>query len=155
MTVLGATVILSSLILLGGCGPGKYKAKANEQLYGAWINESYGIVTATTYFPQKKIIDSSGYTGYRNITDHLAVGKGPQEIAKKWTDSEGNIWYNTFGEGSNGDKVIKWQELDKLSKSGDVMEYVSVWLSDFDSNKYPTKIDPSDPTYHIYNRAQE
>ena len=75
VTVLGATVILSSLILLGGCGPGKYKAKANEQLYGASINESYGIVvvTATTYFPQKKIIDSSGYTGYRNITDHLAV----------------------------------------------------------------------------------
>ena len=77
-------------------------------------------------------------TGYRNITDHLAVGKGPQEIAKKWTDSEGNIWYNTFGEGSNRNKVIKWQELDKLSKSGDVMEYVSVWLS----NSIPTNIQP-------------
>jgi hypothetical protein len=152
---LGAPMILFSLILLGGCGPGKYKAKPNEELYGTWINESYGIVNAATYFPQKMIVDSSGYTGYRNISDHGAQGKGPEQIASKWTDSEGNIWYRTFGTGSNGDKVIKWQELNKLSKSGTIREYVSVVVSDFDSGKYPTKIDSNDPSYHICNRAQE
>lgn len=58
--LLGAMVILLSLILLEGCGQGKYRPKLNEELYGTWTNESYGIVTAATFMPQKEIIDASG-----------------------------------------------------------------------------------------------
>ena len=40
-TFLMIVLSLLALLLLGGCGPAKYAPKANEELYGTWINKSY------------------------------------------------------------------------------------------------------------------
>lgn len=148
--MLPAALVLLPLILLSSCG---YRPKANEELYGTWTNESYGVMTSAIFMPQKEVIDASGHVAYTNISDHDPAGKGTERIASKWIDSEGNIWYKTFGTISNGDKVLTIQTLHKLSKSATVQEYVSVWLSKPDPNNYPTKIDPKDANYRIYNRA--
>lgn len=153
MMLPSASLILLSLILLAGCGPGKYRPKPNEELYGTWTNESYGIMNSSTYLPQKEIIDPSGYTAYQAVFDHNPSQKGTEEIASKWTDSEGNIWYKTFGTASTGDKVLTFQALQKLNKFGTVRECVIIWLSAFNPNSYPAKIDPKDSAYQIYNRA--
>ena len=87
-------------------------------------------------------------------------------IDSKWTDSEGNVWYKTFGENSSGIySGDHWQELDKISKSG-VWERelttlepecaATCWRQKqsnaayplvYDPTYYPTKVDPKDTTY--------
>ena len=84
------------LALLEGCGPGKYTPKPIEELYGTWTNNSYsGRIDGTTYLPQKVVIASSGYTVYRFIDDAGRWEVGSEQIDRRWTDSEGNIWYRT------------------------------------------------------------
>jgi hypothetical protein len=155
ITLVWPAVILLIMLLLGGCGPGKYKPKPDEELYGTWTNEKYGIMTTSNYSPQKEIIDASGYTAYQTISDHNPSQKGPLTIAARWKDSEGNIWYKTFGTASTGDSVLRLQALHKLSKSGTVRECMNFWFLESNPNSYPATIDPARPEYRIYYRGDK
>jgi hypothetical protein len=138
--VFGVLFILSVLILLSSCG---YSPKANEELYGTRTNESYGTMTNNVYSPQKEVINPDGYEGYRLISDPDPSQKGREHIASKWKDSEGNIWYKTFGTAANGDTTWAFRSLIKVSKSATVRESVGVWVAAPKSaSDYPTKIDP-------------
>jgi hypothetical protein len=154
--VLGVLACLLASMLLGGCGPGKYVEKANEELYGTWTNESYnGVISEGAYTPQKSVTAPGKYSDYRLLTDHGPGFVGQEEATSKWKDPEGNIWYKINMSGSTGDNTFKWQSLQKLSKAATVREYVFVEVGAFSPANYPTMVDPSDPYYRIYYRAKE
>ena len=153
-------MLLSSLLLvyllpLAGYAQDKYVPKANEELYGTWTNEeSLGNV----YFPQKVVNFPNKYESYSKMSDADPVEVSTLGIGSKWTDTEGNIWYKTFGTVTAGaGEGCHWQELDKLSKSGTVWErvYTVIYGVDFDPKYYPTKIDPARQYYGIFYRVKE
>lgn len=161
MMILAVLLSFLTLILLGSCGAGKYVPKANEEIYGTWINEKYGTIDSTTptYSPQKEIIDASGYTAYLLISGN-PTEKGPETIVSKWTDSEGNIWYKTFGTASVSNPrveggVLRLQSLQKLSKSATVRECMFFWHSKSVPDNYPTRIDITSDQYRVFYRAKE
>lgn len=153
---LGVLACLLISVLLGGCGPGKYVEKLNEELYGTWINESYsGVISKGTYTPQKTVAAPGTYSDYRMLTDHGPGFAGKEEVTSKWRDSEGNIWYKINMSSSNGDNTYKWQSLQKISKAAAVREFVVVEVVNFSPSSYPTTVEPSAPNYRIYYRAKE
>ena len=79
----------------------------------------------------------------------LPFDQGPEQIVDYWTDSEGNVWFKTNAI-ENG---AKFQTLQKISKSGAVLEFVANGVTSFDSKSYPIKVDPTGGYYHIYYRA--
>jgi hypothetical protein len=84
------------------------------------------------------------YSDYSSLTDPSPAASGEEEVAIKWKDSEGNIWYNIQGGASEGKYTFKFQSLQKLSKSATVRELVSGLVDEYDPNSYPTKIDSQD-----------
>ena len=144
------------LVLLAACGPGKYTPKPNEELYGTWTNEqNVGGVLA----PQKAVFAVDEYKLYSNLSDLVPCEAGTYGIDSKWTDSEGNVWYKTFGTVTMGTyKGGRWQELDKLSKSATAWERALIPLGsagEFNPNNYPPKIDPKLFYYRILYRAEK
>ena len=148
------SLVVLSLTMLAGCGPGKYVPTANEELYGTWINkDNYG----GTLRPQKEVITANGVKKYSQMADSVPFEEYTKVIDSRWKDSEGNIWYKTSGVVTAGSyKGLIWQGLDKLSKSGTVWESVfnSVGMGAKTEPKfYPTKIDQKDETYRIMYRS--
>ena len=134
------------LILLGGCAPGKYIPKANEECYGTWINEKG--------YPQKCVLFAGGFKQYVRIADVVPTySEGTEEIENKWQDAEGNVWYKLLvtdlpvGE--------KFQTSAKFSNSGKVYERVYAQVLEFSLKSYPTRIDPKSGTYSIFFRSAD
>ena len=150
-TLILCSTTLACVLMLCCCGPGKYVAKPNEEIYGTWINEKADA--------QKLVIGPEGGKMYLKVNDTDVYAETTGEIVSKWIDSEGNIWYKSSNARSKGAYAgMKFTELDKLSKSGTVWE--SVWImpsndEQMKNPKYPNKIDPQDPNYEIYYRAKE
>ena len=142
---------LLGLSLFADWNPVHYAPKPDEEIYGTWTNDKeYNLIGF-----QKTVISADGWKNYTNITDSVPMEEGTSQIESKWTDSDGNIWYKSFGiANGRGFKNAKVQSLTRISKSGTVLEVVArPALSKFDSDKYPTMIDPNDPNYAIYYRA--
>ena len=95
-----------TLVVLAGCGPGKYVAKPNEEIYGTWANEKAR--------PQKVVVDQTGSKWYEHSSDPDPYYVfGAAEVESKWKDAEGNIWYKRFSEMTVGIvKGWKFTELD-------------------------------------------
>ena len=126
-----------------------YTPKAGEEMYGTWTNDK----TANYFHIQKKVIGPDGTKEFREVSDTVVYFEEEQHIFAKWTDSEGNIWYKIFGEVKTGSfKGAKWQELEKLSESATVCEYVYILVSEFDPANYPTRIGPFDSADSDYYR---
>ena len=154
--LLCAVVSILAVILLAGCGQGKYAPKPNEELYGTWTNDSYsGKISPDTYLPQKEVIDSSGYSAYRFISDANRYWRGSEIIDSKWMDSEGNVWYKAYSSHATDQAAIIFQSLCKLSKSSTVRESVYLVCPKYTPGSYPAKIDPQDRSYTIYHRAEK
>jgi hypothetical protein len=156
MTVFAALSVAVILIVAGGCAPGKYVAKQNEQLYGTWTNQQNvgGVLS-----PQKAVVTVDGNKLYSKISDSVPSEENTFQIDSKWTDSEGNIWYKIFGTVTMGAyKGARWQELEKLSKSGTVWERALNALGasgEFNPQNYPPRIDPKYFEYRILYRAEK
>ncbi len=154
--VLGASLVLFAMIQAEGWAQEKYVPKANEELYGTWTNERYP--KSDPYHVQKVVIAADRYELYFGKSDSVKFANSNWEIEAKWTDSEGNIWYKTFGTHTDGMfDGYRWQEIDKLSKSGTVWERQlnPIAGGDFSPNYYPTKIDPESYYYRILYRDQK
>jgi hypothetical protein len=87
--LLCSALILAALLLLGGyCFGQNYVAKANEELYGTWIMVK-GDFPKMINLPGKReqffSVDAS------TPSQELAV-----EIENKWTDSDGNVFFQDF-----------------------------------------------------------
>lgn len=142
-----AILIFSMLILTQGCGPGKYVPRPDEELYGTWANENVS--------PQKAINAPGGYKQYRYLSDPAPIEEGTEQIAARWTDAVGNIFYKTFGTVTAGaSKGYKWQSLQKIGKSGSVLEAVDAVVREFEPGGYPVAIDPKDTSYRLYFRTK-
>ena len=146
-------IVLAVLVVLftasGYAQTTDYIPKANEELYGTWTNESMS--------PQKTVNFAGGCKDFDLLSDSVSFGGGTEQIASKWKDSEGNIWYKTLDKGTAGGAYAgyKWQALQKFSKLGTVREFEVKVVGEFDPNSYPTKIDPKDSSYKIYYRAEK
>ena len=152
--IVSASILLLGLIQVGGWAQTKYVPKENEEIYGTWLNEK----RTNTDNCQKLVITADGWKEYYNISDSVSFFEGRGFFDSKWTDSEGNIWYESFGtitKGTAAAQGIKYQELDKVSNSGKVVESVNTNVAEYDPDSYPTKIDPTDYTYRIYYRAEK
>jgi len=64
--------------------------------------------------------------------------------AKKWTDSDGKLWYKIMMQDPTQGKKYK---LAKVSKDGEKLEFVCK------SNKYPAEVKTDDSGYCNYLRA--
>ncbi len=151
LALLAAIVFLST----NACSPGRYVAQPNEELSGTWINEK---------MTNQKIAVDAGSLREFNIPSNPSPDiQGIVQITKKWTDSEGSVWYWTCDTIDNwwGLKAVPHQTLHKVSKSGTVWEQVGLWVDKFDNRNFPTKIDsslvprPYDPLsgYRVYYRS--
>lgn len=123
----------------------KYVPKPNEELYGTWENENM--------YPQKTVLSLGGYKDYYLITDPTpTAGEGTEQIMKKWTDANGNIWYWTFGKVTAGAyEGNQFQSLSRISHNGTLRELVVVApVYGFNPN-YPAQLDPSIPSYRVYH----
>jgi hypothetical protein len=109
-----------TLILVGACCYGQnYAPKADEEIYGTWINKQYSGLSSMR--PQKSVVTADGYKRYLMLTDSGASQEGTVQIVSKWTDAEGNIWYRTFRTvTSRPDEGVTIAELDRLSNSATV-----------------------------------
>ncbi len=146
-------IALLALVQVGGWAQEKYQPKDNEEIYGTWVNDK----GSNPYGIQKEIITVTGWKEYLNVSDSVPVDQGGRWIDSKWTDSEGNIYYKSFGTITTGPyKGYKWKALNKLSKSATFQEsVVVVGYGEFDSMQYPSNVDPKDSSYKTYYRANE
>jgi hypothetical protein len=110
--------------------------------FGTWTNESLDI--------QKSVNFLGGYKDYQKTSSEKPYAEGTEQIAKKWTDSDGNVWYHAFGTVASGpDAGFRFQNLMKFSKSGTVRE--QIWAQAFGNFKesgYPSRIDPTDKVHY-------
>jgi len=121
---------------------GFYIPSEKEELYGTWVNKKY---TGEQYSQKIEMYDWGYYEVYAKVTDTFFVN-GTYIIVDKWTDSAGNIWYKEYIRGRN--ELYPIFELDKISKSGTVWEYV-IGYDDF-----PTadNMNSKNPYYRIRYR---
>lgn len=153
-------LVVSLLTLLASCGSGKYVPKANEELYGTWINKNYSghYDFLNDVHAQKEVIDSNGYHVFRFVDDFAEYFVGAETITSKWTDSEGNIWYKTHKGGWSQNEIktsVVPHFLYKLSKSATVRESVYAIRDTYTPSAFPTKIDSKDPSYLVYDRVEK
>lgn len=140
-----ALVALLFLVLLGGC------AQPNKQLlYGTWTNEK-GHYQKTVHTPDGIV------QNFNLLSDASPVERANVQIVKCWSDSQGNVWFNTEGtiiEGPHKKTVPRVQTLERISKSGSFLEVMVKGVVEFNPKSFPTKIDPSDPyLYMSFTRA--
>ena len=150
--LLSASIVCVALVLLGGTVWAQYVPKPNEELYGTWINDK----TINAFHVQKRVHTADGdVKEYDDLSGSTLLAEGPSRIDRKWTDSDGNIWYEVYERLTGGVYAGNdFQRLFKLSKSATVLEYVQNY-GYVGPNNYPTKIDPGRGDYKIFYRAAQ
>jgi hypothetical protein len=138
-TVLVIALSVGVLLFLGTCVTTETPLPTDniDELVGTWVNTDY------TVRPQKIIIGSDGvYVTYKNIEYTVHSGTGTLRLIEKWKDSKGNIFCKIRSD-EGGYPVY---ELEKISNSGTVLEYV------VDYQDYPNEVNQNDLEYRIYYR---
>jgi len=150
--LLSASIVSVALVLTEGTAGAQYAPKPNEELYGTWINDK----TINAFHVQKRVHTADGdVKEYDDLSGSTLLAEGPSRIDKKWTDSDGNIWYEAYERLTTGVYAgYDFQRLFKLSKSSTVLEYVQNF-GYVGPNNYPTKIDPTSGGYKIFYRAAQ
>ena len=127
----------------------KYTPREDEELYGTWTNDKM--------FPPQLVENADGtFEEHFPVSHPKAFRSGTIEIVKKWTGSDGSVYYYsldtiTFG----ADKGRKARALWKISELGKVLEVVRRITSSttFDPNGMPTEIDSKEPYYLVFARS--
>jgi len=150
--LLSASIAAVALVLLESTAWAQYVPKSNEELYGTWTNDK----TTNAFHVQKRVHTADGdVKEYDEVSGSTLLAKGPSRIDRKWTDSDGNIWYEAYERLTSGVYAgYDFQRLFKLSKSATVLEYVQHHGYSGPKN-YPTKIDPGRSDYKIFYRAAQ
>ena len=96
-------------------------------------------------FPQKIMFHYDGtYATYKEMTSPKAFSRGTFQVTKKWSDSNGDTWYEIIKEDS---KVGKQFQLTKVSQNGRKLELVC------GEEKFPNEIDCKSDNYCNYVRS--
>ena len=113
----------------------------SDEICCTWVNTKY----VSGDRPQKLMFNFDGtFVTYNTKTSTEALQRGTFQIAKKWKDSGGNIWYQIKMQ--NPEYGTKYK-LAKVSKDGDKLEFVCK------PDNYPAEIDKNEPEYCNYLRA--
>lgn len=139
----------AALMMLLALLPPSEFAQSNEDLfYGTWVNEDAA--------PQKTVHVPGVFMNYALLSDSSPFEQGTVQIISSWKDSEGNVWYKTVSTFTTGSgKGTMDQELQKISKSGTVLEYEWTYVGEYNPSKFPSRVDSSDGRYFIYYRAEK
>jgi hypothetical protein len=147
--------ILFALVGALGFGQEKYTPNPNEVINGTWVNDEM--------MPPKVVVSPDGTIEYyfpASFSKPYQTWKS--EIVKKWTDPDGNVYYETYDTLTSGGTMehTRFQCLKKISKSGTVLEWNWVTVSEFRPEKFPPAIDPTKNSvdvagYLIYERAKQ
>jgi hypothetical protein len=145
--VLILILVLAVLIISEGFASEKRITKRDYRFVsGTWINEEYN----SSWKHAKLIMYPDGKINrYNRTSDSGIYESGSYIIVDKWKDSEGNRWYKMHiwsGEVVEGHPA--YYELDKLSDSGKVWEWVLL------GEEFPAEMDENHLWYHIYYRQE-
>jgi hypothetical protein len=144
--LLGAVVLGLLLFTSIGYAEGRYAARADEEIYGTWANPNM--------LRQKNVSFADGSRDYVKVNDTAPIFESEAQLASKWIDADGKVWYKRLGIVIAGAyKGAKWQSLERITRSGTVREWVTRTVTDFAPGNYPTVIDTTDSEYCIYYRV--
>jgi hypothetical protein len=90
-----------------------------------------------------------GFKDYVAVSDTVPVAEGTEQIIERWKDSQGNSWYKTQAV----QNTSKYLTLQKISRSGTLLEFAANEVADFFSRDFPAGISPTSGAYRIYYRA--
>lgn len=150
-----AALLLLSVIQVGGWAQEDVIPKGDEELYGTWVNEKNN---ADVFHGQKVVVTAAGMDIYSKASDPAPGMVVSWDITSKWTDSEGNVWYKTYGTSIGGVyKGANWQALEKISGSGTVWERAANYLDlgRFNPAFYPKTVDPNGASYRVLYRTEK
>ena len=120
----------------------RFAFSRTEVLYGTWVNGKMD--------PAKIVLNPDGsFEDFKHASDENPFRTGNQEMINKWTDSEDNVYYETYDTLPYG---MIMHSLWKVSGSGTVLEMVGR-AAVVDPKYSPREIDPKDPNYFIFYRA--
>lgn len=130
--------VLLALVAAMGFGQENYTPTPNEEINGTWVNDEM--------MPPKVVMNPDGtYAYYFPASYSKPYQTWKSEIVKKWTDSEGHVYYETYDTLTFGGTMehTRFQCLKKVSDSGAVLEWNWVTVSEFRPEKFPAAIDPT------------
>lgn len=131
-----ALAICLSLVFYAGVS-----LSESDEICCTWVNTKYETGTP----PQKIMFHYDGtYATYASKNSNDTLSRGMFQIVKKWTDSDGQIWYKMM---MNDPTQGKKYKLAKVSNDGKKLEFVCK------SDKYPTEINADESGYCNYLRA--
>jgi hypothetical protein len=142
------TLAAATLMLSIACTPRTYSPSQNEEIYGTWTNPNYA--------QQKLVMSADGtWKSFSYPNDTAPYSSGTFKLVKKWKDGDGNTWYNEdFRLLKGGVYTFNGQQLDKIDKSGKVLEAIFVEVGQFDPKNYPKELDPKSESYGVFNRSE-
>jgi hypothetical protein len=139
------------VFLISSCAP------PNRQVYyGTWTNDN-------GYFKKTVRTPAGVVENYYGISDTVPSERITSQIVDCWSDSEGNTWFKTQGTvsvGPNMKNAPRVQTLEKINKSGTVLEVMVNGVVEFNPSSFPTKMDQSpqklgEHLYRAFDRALE
>jgi hypothetical protein len=127
-----------------------YVAKANEELFGAWINPDYGQLDREEKFINRP---DGVVLCYNTAARAEELWSAKCAITHKWVDAEGNIWYKWIMTEKRGGSIYSTYEyyyLTRISGSGTVLE------QSYSGYDYPDELNPESLKYNyfIYYRQE-
>lgn len=153
--VLAITMVLLALVSALGFAQETAAPMSTAAITGTWVNNEM--------MPPKVVIDSDGSFSYYFPASYSKPYQGwKTEVFREWTDSEGNVYYQTYDTLIFGGTMehTKFQCLKRVTKSGTILEWNWTTVSAFSPEKFPPAIDPTKNIqdvagYLTYHRAPE
>ncbi|MGD9311089.1 MAG: hypothetical protein PVG51_18245 [Desulfosarcina sp.] len=113
----------------------------SDEICCTWINLKH----IEGNFPQKIMFHYDGtYATYKEMVSSKTLSRGTFQITKKWSDSNGDIWYQIIKEDSNKGKQF---QLTKVSQNGRKLEFVC------SKENFPREINLKSDSYCNYIRS--
>jgi hypothetical protein len=157
--ILGVMAVLAAPLFFVGCATKPYRAKADEPLYGIWVNEEYANMGTGYEIGRdvKFVFDAEERFFKCNSTSvEKPIMEGRLTFYVKWTDRKGYVYYKAeytsrwYPYDENPDFIPRshWYALLRVNPAGDVLG--SVW----NETKYPEELSHVAGWYEIHCRPE-
>ena len=134
-------IFISTAVFLSVIFVAMVSLSGSDEICCTWFNMNY----IEGKFPQKIMFHYDGtYATYKEFDSINAITRGTFQITKKWSDSEGFVWYKIIM--SDPKKGEKYQ-LARVSQNGRKLEFIC------NKNNYPSDLNSTETGYCSYLRA--
>jgi hypothetical protein len=140
LLLFSASAVLLAVILVGVLVVVP-KLKPQDLFYGTFMNKKMPI--------QQVVRFPGGFKNYMVVSDTVPIDEGTEQILEQWKDSAGNSWYRTQAVQNKN----KYLTLQRISRSGTLLELAVNEVADFFSGDFPARIEPGSGVYRIYYRT--